>query len=62
LLYTYRRYLCFADHEQRKNGLLYSFNVDGFVKSLPHDSAEFMNVLRNTQGKHPLLTINTDHR
>jgi DENN (AEX-3) domain/uDENN domain len=51
LFYTYRRYLCFADHEQRKNGLLYSFNVDGFVKSLPHDCAEFMSVLRNTQGK-----------
>jgi hypothetical protein len=51
LFYTYRRFLCFASHEQRKNGLLYSMNIDGFIKSLPHDCGEFMGMLRNTQGK-----------
>jgi hypothetical protein len=58
LFYTYRRFLCFADHEQRKNGLLYSMNIDGFIKSLPHDCSEFMGMLRNTQGNlSPLNSI-----
>jgi hypothetical protein len=51
LFFTYRRSLQFASNEQRKNGMLYSFNVDGFIKSLPGECGEFMGMLRNTQGK-----------
>jgi hypothetical protein len=49
LLYTYRRHLCIADHKQRRNGLLYSFNSEGFLRSLPSDCTEFVGVLLNTQ-------------
>jgi hypothetical protein len=49
LLYTYRRHLCIADHKQRRNGLLYSFNSESFLRSLPGECTEFMSVLLNTQ-------------
>ncbi|KAF2673730.1 DENN-domain-containing protein [Microthyrium microscopicum] len=49
LLYTYRRFLCFADPGQRKNGLLYSFNADGFLRSIPHECQTFMDMLLKTQ-------------
>lgn len=51
LLYTYRKYLCFADPTQRKNGLLYSFNQEGFVKSVPSDVQEYVSMLLKTQSK-----------
>jgi hypothetical protein len=49
LLYTYRRHLCIADHKQRRNGLLYAFNSESFLRSLPSDCTEFVSVLLNTQ-------------
>ena len=38
--------------EQKKSGLLYGFNMIGFLKSLPQENAEYMQVLQQTQGKH----------
>ncbi|GAM87289.1 hypothetical protein ANO11243_053110 [Dothideomycetidae sp. 11243] len=49
LMYTYRRFLHNASGERRKAGLLYHFNVDAFVKSVPADHAEYLSMLRDTQ-------------
>jgi len=49
LLHTYRKFLCFADPRQRKNGLLYSFNQEAFVKSVPSDTQEYLSMLLRTQ-------------
>jgi hypothetical protein len=55
LFYTYRRFLRFPDPEQRKNGMLYHFNTAGFLRSLPHECAEFMAVFEKTQCKCDVL-------
>ncbi|KIW05127.1 hypothetical protein, variant 2 [Verruconis gallopava] len=49
LLYTYRRFLRPAKGEQRANGMLFKFDLEGFIKSLPHDTAEYMATLQDTQ-------------
>jgi hypothetical protein len=51
LLYTYRKFLNFADPTQRKNGLLYSFNQEAFVKSVPSDTQDYISMLLKTQSK-----------
>lgn len=50
LFYTYRKYLEPATGDQKKGGMLYRFNMDGFLRSLPHENADYMNVLQQTQG------------
>ena len=50
LFYTYRRYLHPASGERRKAGLVYHFNMDQFLKSVPHGDSEYMYMLRQTQG------------
>ncbi|KAK5134265.1 hypothetical protein LTR08_006809 [Meristemomyces frigidus] len=50
LFYTYRRYLHPASGERRKAGLIYHFNMDQFLKSVPHGDSEYMHMLRQTQG------------
>lgn len=49
LFYTYRRYLHPASGERRKAGLVYHFNMDQFLKSVPHGDSEYMHMLRQTQ-------------
>ncbi|KAI6871023.1 DENN-domain-containing protein [Hortaea werneckii] len=49
LFYTYRRHLHPASGERRKAGLIYHFNMDQFLKSVPHGDSEYMNMLRQTQ-------------
>lgn len=49
IFYTYRRYLHPASGESRKAGLIYHFNMDAFLKSVPHGDSEYMNMLRQTQ-------------
>jgi hypothetical protein len=49
LLYTYRRFLRPSKSQQRTNGMLFKFDMEGFLKSLPHDTAEYMNALQDTQ-------------
>ena len=52
LLYTYRKSLGAPSKEQKKSGLLYSFNMDGFIRSLPHENADYArNVLKESQCK-----------
>lgn len=50
LFYTYRKYLQAPTADQRKNGLIYRFNMNDFLRSLPHENADYIAVLRQTQG------------
>jgi hypothetical protein len=52
LLYTYKKFLTPATGEKKKAGLYYSFNMEAFMKSLPHDQAEYIAHLSQTQGKY----------
>ncbi|TQB69393.1 hypothetical protein MPDQ_001933, partial [Monascus purpureus] len=50
LFYTYKRFLQPAAGDKKKAGLTYSFNLEAFMKSLPHEHADYINVLQQTQG------------
>lgn len=50
LFYTYRKYLQPAAGDQKKGGMIYRFNMEGFLRSLPHENADYMHVLQQTQG------------
>ena len=50
LFYTYRKFLQPPSRDQKKSGMLYGFNMDGFLRSLPRENADYMQVLRQTQG------------
>ncbi|KAL1997938.1 hypothetical protein VTN02DRAFT_391 [Thermoascus thermophilus] len=50
LFYTYKKFLQPATGDKKKAGLTYSFNMEAFLKSLPHEHAEYMAVLQHTQG------------
>lgn len=49
LFYTYRRSLHPASGDRRKAGLIYHFNMDQFLRSVPHGDGEYMDMLRQTQ-------------
>ncbi|KAH7061343.1 AEX-3 domain-containing protein [Macrophomina phaseolina] len=49
LLYTYRRFLGSPNSDAKKSGMLYSFNMDGFLRSMPSENQEYFNMLRETQ-------------
>ncbi|WZH46379.1 AEX-3 domain-containing protein [Fusarium acuminatum] len=49
LLYTYRKYLGRPSKQQKSNGQLYAFDMDGFIKSLPHDQHDYAAMMRETQ-------------
>lgn len=53
LLYTYRRYLTPASGDQKKSGMIYQFKMDEFLKSMPHDNVQYMQMLQQTQGLSP---------
>lgn len=48
LMYTYRRFLKPSTTEQKINGMVHKFDMDGFLKSLPHETADYMASLRET--------------
>ena len=48
LFYTYRRFLHPASGDRRKAGMVYHFNMDQFLKSVPHGDSEYMSMLRDT--------------
>ena len=50
LFYTYRKFLQPATGDQRKGGMIYRFNMDGFLRGLPHEHADYTRVLQQTQG------------
>ncbi|KAK3386966.1 AEX-3 domain-containing protein [Podospora didyma] len=49
LLYTYRKHLSRPTRDQKANGQLYAFDMDGFIRSLPYDQQEYANMMRETQ-------------
>ena len=55
LFYTYRKFLQPPNKDQVKAGQLYGFNMQGFLRSLPRENAEYMQTLQQTQGKSYLL-------
>lgn len=52
LFYTYRKFLGPSTADQRKGGMLYGFKMDEFLRSVPQENAEYMTMLRDTQGQH----------
>jgi hypothetical protein len=50
IFYTYRKYLLRPSKEQKNNGQMYAFDMNGFIKSLPYDQQEYVTMLRDTQG------------
>lgn len=61
LFYTYRKQLGRPSKQQKANGQIFAFDMDGFIKSLPHDQQEYARMLRETQGTSfscpPLLLV-----
>ena len=53
LFYTYRKFLLPPSRDQKKAGLLYGFQMDGFMRSLPSENAAYMQMLQQTQCKPP---------
>lgn len=51
LLFTYRKYLGRPNKQQKENGQLFAFEMNGFIKSLPYDQQEYAVMMRDTQGK-----------
>ncbi|KAL2135634.1 hypothetical protein VTI74DRAFT_7584 [Chaetomium olivicolor] len=49
LLYTYRKHLGRPTREQKANGQLYAFDMDGFIRSLPYDQQDYATMMRDTQ-------------
>lgn len=50
LFYQYRKFLQPQGAKEKKEGRLYKFNMDNFMKSLPLEVAEYMAKLEQTQG------------
>ncbi|KAJ5040982.1 uncharacterized protein L3040_005541 [Drepanopeziza brunnea f. sp. 'multigermtubi'] len=50
LFYTYRKYLNRPTKEQKSRGQIYGFDMDGFLRSLPHEQQEYIAMLKQTQG------------
>jgi len=53
LLYTYRKHLGRPTKAQRDSGQIYAFDMEGFIKSLPHDQQDYARIMKDTQGKSP---------
>src|SRR5204863_9900856 len=51
LLYTYKKFLRPASGDKRRAGLVYDFNMEAFLKSLPHEHEGYMSFLQQTQGR-----------
>ncbi|KAI1327585.1 dDENN domain-containing protein [Xylariaceae sp. FL0255] len=49
LIYTYRKHLGRPSKVQKTNGQLYTFDMNGFIKSLPYDQQEYATMLKDTQ-------------
>ncbi|KAI1433209.1 dDENN domain-containing protein [Xylaria sp. CBS 124048] len=49
LLYTYRKHMGRPSKEQKNNGQLFAFDMNGFIKSLPHDQQEYAGMMKETQ-------------
>jgi len=61
MFYTYRKYLNRPTREQKSSGQLYGFDMDGFLRSLPHEQHEYTAMLKQTQGMSPPLPSWINH-
>lgn len=50
LLYTYRKHLKPPSRDQKKAGQIYGFDMEGFSRSLPGEVAEYVEMMKQTQG------------
>ncbi|KAI0376155.1 DENN-domain-containing protein [Hypomontagnella monticulosa] len=49
LLYTYRKHLGRPTKDQKNNGQIYGFDMNGFIRSLPYDQQEYAMMMKETQ-------------
>ncbi|KXJ96902.1 AEX-3 domain-domain-containing protein [Microdochium bolleyi] len=49
LLYTYRKHLGRPSKEQKANGQLYAFDMNGFIRNSPYDQQEYVSMMKDTQ-------------
>ncbi|KAL7269540.1 hypothetical protein RUND412_007798, partial [Rhizina undulata] len=49
LFYTYRKFLLPATGDGKKAGKVYRFNMDGFLKSMPQENSNYIQILEQTQ-------------
>ncbi|KAF1987997.1 DENN-domain-containing protein [Aulographum hederae CBS 113979] len=49
LFYTYRKFLGPPSGDQKRAGHVHSFNMDGFLRSIPNENAGYMQMLQQTQ-------------
>lgn len=49
LFYNYRRFMTPADAIQKRLGLLQKFDVDAWIRTLPPEHAEYLDMLKDTQ-------------
>ncbi|KAI5784595.1 AEX-3 domain-containing protein [Geopyxis carbonaria] len=49
LFYTYRKYLGPPSSDGKKGGKIFRFNMDGFLKSMPHENSIYVQMLEQTQ-------------
>ncbi|KAI1101901.1 DENN-domain-containing protein [Jackrogersella minutella] len=49
LLYTYRKHLVRPTRDQKNSGQIYGFDMNGFIRSLPHDQQEYVMMMKETQ-------------
>lgn len=54
LFYTYKKFMSTPTPEQRKNGMCYRFDLNSFLRSMPHENAGYIAVLQQTQGEWPI--------
>jgi hypothetical protein len=50
MFYTYRKFLRPPTKEQSRSRQFYGFDLDGFIRSLPSDQADYIAMLKQTQG------------
>ncbi|KAH7321132.1 dDENN domain protein [Stachybotrys elegans] len=50
LVFTYRKFMGRPSKQQKSNGQHYAFDMNGFIKSLPHEQQEYATMMRDTQG------------
>ena len=58
LFYTYRKFMGRPSREQKNSGKIYHFDMDAFLRSLPHEQQEYTAMLKQTQGRSlPVLRL-----
>lgn len=62
LLYSYRKFMTPLPAKDRKEGNLYKFSYENFLRSLPVDVAEYIQKMEQTQGFHQFIYHRETHR